>query len=152
NQGMKALNTPVLINLFSLLEGHGVRTKTRIDMIHDDGPYKDAFEKVFKQHKSARRTHIALPNGTAYYGYRHLISLRFGSSKNTPALRAADLLAGTISQHAASQIKGETSPLELTSLAGKVLSKAFKNKLGWVLVSYKFSHKTLRPIVELQGE
>lgn len=94
NGGVKALNTPVLINLFSMVEGYGIRTQTRTDMIHDDTPYQAALEKVFKQYKKAVRTQISLPNGIAYFGYRHLTSLRFARSATTPLLRAADFLSG----------------------------------------------------------
>lgn len=148
NQGIKALNTPVLINLFSMVEGHGVRTRTRIDMIHDDTPYQHALEKVFRQYKNAKRSHISLPNGTAYFGYRHLTSLRFGPSISTPILRAADFLAGTISQYAVAELKGDQLRPELVALASTVVSEAFHFKLGWVLVSYKFARRALRPLLQ----
>lgn len=153
NQGMKALNTPVLINLFSLIEGHGVKTRTRIDMIHDDTPYQEALEQVFRQYKSAKRTRLSLPNGTAYFGYRHLTSLRFSPSIDTPFLRAADFLAGLISKYAVTELIGAHIRPELILTARTVVSEAFRRKLGWILVSYKFARRGLRPLLKtIEGD
>ncbi|MGA6826948.1 DUF3800 domain-containing protein [Nitrospira sp. NS4] len=150
NKAMQALNTPTAVQFFMMANQFGKRVGGDIRIVHDESfYYQEAIESVFTLHKEAQEDSISFPHATLSTGNKNLLSIEFVRSEMTPLMRAADILAGALTQHA-SNVTRQLSPNHLLSeLVSTILPVSLDSvQLGWFTASSKHVQECFKLIRE----
>ncbi len=147
---MQALNTPTAVQFFMMANQFGKSTGSDIRIVHDESfYYQDALQEIFTLHKEAKEGSIHFPHTTVSTGHKNLLSIEFVRSEVTPLVRAADILAGALTQYASNVTRQLDINPVLTDLASMILPASIAPVgLGWLMASSKHVQGCFSPIMK----
>jgi hypothetical protein len=149
NKAMQALNTPTAVQFFMMANQFGKSMGSDIKIVHDESfCYQDALQEIFTLYKEAKEGSIRFPHTTVSYGHKNLLSIEFVKSEVTPLVRAADILAGALTQYVSNMTRQLDINPVLADLVSIILPVSLDSvRLGWFMASREHVQYCFSPIM-----